>query len=60
LSEFPGFKHVASKCGCSDEEITWHLYESDNDAEHGLVGALSRIFAPLMNIWQSAVDKHVI
>jgi len=61
LKEFPGFKHVASKCGCLDyEEITWHLYESDNDAEHGLVGALSRIFAPLMNIWQSAVDKHVV
>ena len=35
LSEFPGFKHVGSKCGCLDEEIqlSWHLYESDNDAE---------------------------
>jgi len=62
LSEFPGFKHVASKCGCFDHLTpgTWHLYESDNDAEHGLIGALSRIFAPLMNIWQSAVDKNVV
>jgi len=62
LSKFPGFKHVPTKCGCCDEEIqpTWHLYESDNESEHGLVGALSRIFAPLMNIWQSAVDKNLV
>ena len=32
-SEFPGFKHVPSKCGCEQEELTWHLFESDNDAE---------------------------
>jgi len=70
FSAFPGFKHVLKDCpGCLDEQMEpdepqyhqpWHLYESDNEAEHGLVGALSRIIAPLMNVWQSAVDKHLV
>ena len=37
LSEFPCFKHDPSKCGCDVQKLTWHLYESDNDAEVRIV-----------------------
>ena len=37
LSEIPCFKHDPSKCGCDVQKLTWHLYESDNDAEVRIV-----------------------
>ena len=53
-----GWKHNETKCEGCNGKCTWHLYEVDDKEDNGKWRKLRRMLYPIINVWESVVDKN--
>ena len=53
--QYPGWKLYT----CSVRGDGWHQYKVDEDLDDGLQGCINQMFYPVVNIWESLIDKSL-